>query len=92
MIDSFRHKGLRLFFQKDDASKLPPDMLPRIRLILSALHASEEIRGMDLPAFRLHQLQGNLKGFFAVTVKGNWRIIFRFEDGKAYDVDFIDYH
>ncbi len=79
-------------FEDDDGSKLPPNLLARIRLILSALHASEEIEGMNLPTFRLHALKGDLKGVYAVTVRANWRIIFRFEDGNAFDVDFVDYH
>lgn len=92
MIKSIRHKGLRRFFEDDDGSKLPPDMLNRIRLLLSTLHATQEIEGVNVPTFRLHILKGELKGFFAVTVRANWRIIFRFEDGDAFDVDFIDYH
>lgn len=92
MIESFRHKGLQRLFEKDDGSKLPPDMLTRIKLILFRLHVSDEIQGMDIPPFRLHALKGDLKNFYAVTVRANWRIIFRFENGDAYDVDFIDYH
>ncbi len=67
-------------------------MLGRIRLILSTLHAAQEIEGVNLPTFRLHILKGELQGFFSVTVRANWRIIFRFEDGDAFDVDFVDYH
>ena len=92
MIKTFRHKGLRRLFEDDDGSKLPPDMLERIRLVLSTLHAAQEIEGMNLPTFRLHHLKGEWKGFFSVTVRANWRIIFRFEDGDAFDVDFVDYH
>jgi len=92
MIKSFRHKGLRRFFEEDDGSKLPPDLLNRISLILSTLHAAQEIEGVNVPTFRLHVLKGDLKGFFAVNVRANWRIIFRFEDGDAFDVDFVDYH
>ncbi len=92
MIKSFRHKGLQLFFEHDNGKKLPPDMLNRIRLILSTLQAASSIEGMDVPTFRLHSLKGELKGFFAITVRANWRIIFRFDGGDALDVDFIDYH
>ncbi len=92
MIKTFRHKGLRRLFEDDDGSKLPPDMLARINLILSTLHASEEIEGMNLPTFRLHPLKADLKGTYAVTVRANFRIIFRFEDGDVFDVDFVDYH
>ena len=92
MIKSFRHKGLQQFFEHDNGKKLPPEMLNRIRLILSTLQAASSIEGMDVPTFRLHALKGELKGFFSVTVRANWRIIFRFEGGDALDVDFIDYH
>jgi proteic killer suppression protein len=92
MIKSFQNKGLRHFFEDDDGRKLPQDMLARIALILSTLHAAQDIEGMDIPTFRLHPLKGEMKGFYSVTVRANWRIIFRFEDGQAFDVDFVDYH
>lgn len=92
MIASFRHKGLRQYFEHDDGRKLPPELLPRIRLILSTLDAASGPEGMDNPLFRLHSLKGDLRGFWAVTVRANWRITFRFEAGQAEDVDFIDYH
>jgi proteic killer suppression protein len=92
MIKSFKHRGLKRLFDKGDSSKLPPEMLPRINIILSTLQASREVEGMDLPSFRLHALKGDLKNFYAVTVRANWRIIFKFQDGDAFDVDFIDYH
>jgi proteic killer suppression protein len=92
MIKSFRHKGLKLLFEEDDGKKLPPDMLVRIRIILSTLHAAQDIEGMNLPTFRLHPLKGDLKDFYTVTVRSNWRIIFSFEGGNAFNVDFVDYH
>lgn len=92
MISSFRHKGLRRFFEDDDASKLPPDMLERIRTVLSFLDAASNIEEMDQPSFRLHPLKGRLRGLWAVTVRANWRIVFDFENGDATDVDFVDYH
>ena len=92
MVRSFRHNGLQRPFQQDDGRKLPPDMVARIRLILSTLHAAQEIEAMDIPTFRLHALKGELQGFFSVTVRANWRIIFRFEGGEAFDLDFVDYH
>jgi toxin HigB-1 len=92
MVRNFRHKGLQRLFQHDDGSKLPPDMVARIRLILSALHAASAIEAMDIPTFRLHPLKGKLQGFFSVTVRANWRIIFRFEGSEAFDLDFVDYH
>jgi toxin HigB-1 len=92
MVRNFRHKGLQRLFQQDDGSRLPPDMVARIRLILSTLHAAQAIEAMDIPTFRLHPLKGKLQGYFSVTVRANWRIIFRFEGGEAFDLDFVDYH
>ena len=92
MIASFKHKVLKAYFEEDDGSKLPPDMLAKIRLILTALEASTTIDGMNNPLFKLHPLKGDLQGFWSVTVKANWRIIFKFDAGNAFDVDFVDYH
>ena len=92
MIATFKHKGLRQFFEHDDGSKLSANMLRRIRQILTTLEAAQTIEGIRQPLFKLHPLKGDLKGFWAVTVQANWRIIFRFENGKAFDVDLIDYH
>jgi toxin HigB-1 len=92
MIKSFRHKGLKLLFEEDDGRKLPSDMLLRIKIILSTLHAAEDIEGVNLPSFRLHPLKGDFKEYYAVTVRANWRIIFSFKGGAAFNVDFIDYH
>jgi toxin HigB-1 len=92
MIESFRHKGLKALFEDDDRSKIRADQAARIRLILSVLHQAGRAEDMRQPTFRLHALKGDLKGFWAVTVRANWRIIFRFADGRATDVDLIDYH
>jgi toxin HigB-1 len=92
VIASIRHKGLRRFFEDDDARGLPADMVERIRRILSFLDAADGIEDMDQPTLRLHPLKGDLKGRWAVTVRANWRIVFHFADGKATDVDFLDYH
>ncbi len=67
-------------------------MVERIEDILALLDAASDVKDMDRPSLRLHQLKGDLKGLWAVTVRANWRIIFRFEAGDAFDVDFLDYH
>jgi proteic killer suppression protein len=92
MIKTFRHKGLKRLFENDDRSKVAADMVEKMRLILFALDEAETTDDMDQPTFRLHQLKGDLKGFWAVTVRANWRVIFRFENREALDVDLIDYH
>jgi proteic killer suppression protein len=92
MIESFRHKGLRRLYEDDDRKLLPPELVGRIREILTALEAAESLEGLSRPSFRLHALKGQQKGFWAVTVRANWRIVFRFAGGKASEVDFVDYH
>jgi len=68
------------------------DHVAKLRDILSWLDAAGTVRDMDLPGFRLHPLKGELKGFWAVTVRANWRVVFRFAEGDALDVNYIDYH
>ncbi|MBS0165258.1 MAG: type II toxin-antitoxin system RelE/ParE family toxin [Nitrospira sp.] len=92
MIRSFRHKGLQLLFEQDDGRKLKADQLDRLRLILSALNAAESVEDMNQPTFRLHPLKGDRKGSWAVTVRANWRVTFRFSQGHTHDIDLEDYH
>lgn len=92
MIGTIRHKGLRKLFEDDDPSGLNPEHVRKIRQILAVMDAAEQVEQLDLPTFRLHQLRADLRGFWSMTVRSNWRIVFRFEDGKATDVDLVDYH
>ncbi len=92
MIKSFQHKGLKLLFEEDDRRKVNAEHVDRLKLILSTLDVADIAEDMNQPTFRLHQLKGNLQSFWAVTVRANWRVIFRFADGHAYDVDLLDYH
>lgn len=91
-IESFKHKGLAKFFEDDDRRKLPASQADKIARILARLNEAMTVQDMGLPGYRLHPLKGELAGFWAVSVSGNRRIIFRFENGNAYDVDLIDYH
>lgn len=92
MIENFRHKGLRRLFEQGDAKALNPQHVDKIEIILGLLDVAQKIEDMNVRSFRLHPLTGDLKGFWSVTVRANWRIIFRFENGKATDVDLVDYH
>ena len=92
MIRSIRHKGLRRLYEDDDPRGVAGQHVEKLRDILARLDAASAAADMDLPGFRLHPLKGDLKGFWAVTVRANWRVIFRFEDGDALDVDHFDYH
>lgn len=92
MIVSFRHKGLRNLFEQDDARKVKADHVDRLRLILSALDQASDVQDMNQPTFRLHPLKGNRKRVWAVTVRANSRVTFRFGGGDACEVDLGDYH
>lgn len=92
MVRPFRHKGLKRLYEEDDHRGVSAQHVVRLREILARLDASAIITDMNLPGLRLHPLKGERKGFWAVTVRANWRVIFRFEEGDAFDVDHVDYH
>lgn len=92
MIAGFKHRGLRRFYERGDGSKLNRNHLRKIRQIFAALDHAKKIGDMDLATFHLHELTGNRKGTWSVTVRSNWRITFTFVDGEAGDVNYEDYH
>jgi toxin HigB-1 len=92
VIQSFRSKALKLFFEKGDMGKVQPHHVIKIRLILGRLNLATQLEQMNQPGYKLHKLSGHLEGFHSVWVNGNWRIIFRFDGEDAYDVDYLDYH
>ncbi len=92
MVRSFRHRGLRRLYKRGDASLIRTDLRERVEVMLAQLEVAGTVNAMRLPRYRLHALKGDLKGYWSVTVKANWRITFRFEHGDVYDVDLTDYH
>ena len=92
MIVSFRHRGLKALYDGATARRVAPEHVRRLTEFLAALDRSRDPEGMNLPGFRLHELKARQKGRYAVSVSGNWRVTFRFEDGSAVDVDYLDYH
>jgi proteic killer suppression protein len=92
VIRSFRHKGLRRFFESGSAAGIQPAHANRLRLILGRLDASNSPRDMDLPGLVLHPLKGQRKGEWSVRVSGNWRVTFRFAGKSAEHVNYEDYH
>ncbi|MGH6919372.1 MAG: type II toxin-antitoxin system RelE/ParE family toxin [Geminicoccaceae bacterium] len=90
MIRSFRHRGLKALYDGRTARRVAPEHLEKLRDTLALLDRSRGPDDMNLPGFRLHPLKGGLSGHWAVWVSGNWRITFRFEDGDAVDVDYVD--
>ena len=92
MIRRFRHRGLRRPYEDDDGRELNPRHADKIARMLARLDAAPRPEQLDIPGFRLHPLKGELAGYLSITVRANWRIIFRFEEGDATDVDLVDYH
>jgi proteic killer suppression protein len=92
MIKTFKHKGLRKFFETGNASGIQPGHTRKTRIRLTALDTGTCIEDIDLPGFRLHPLKGDRQGFWAIDVTKNWRIVFKFQDGNAFIVDYEDYH
>ena len=92
MIQGFRHKGLKRLFEKGEAKGIHPDHLEKVENILLVLNRARNPEEMNLPGFKLHRLKGDMKDFWSATVRANWRVIFRFENGDVCDVDLIDYH
>jgi proteic killer suppression protein len=92
VITSFRHKGLKQMFETGQARLINPSLRARVANILAVLDAASSALDLAGPGNRLHELQGDQEGVWAVTVGGNWRITFRFTDGNAKDVDLTDYH
>jgi proteic killer suppression protein len=92
VIQSFRHKGLRKFFESGIAAGIQPHHGKRLRMLLVALDTAQSVEDMNVPGFRLHPLKGADRGRWSVWVNGNWRLTFEFRDGHAYVLDYEDYH
>ena len=92
MIENFKHRGLKKLYDKGDRSGLRTDIAEKAELYLSILDTAETVQELDILGFGFHRLTGNMKGYFSVIVSRNHRIIFRFKDGHALDVDLVDYH
>jgi len=92
MILSVRHKGLRKFYESGSTAGIQTRHTKRLRLQLAALETAHVIDDLDIPGFQLHPLKGELKGRWAISVNGNWRLTFEFRDGNVYVLDYEDYH
>jgi proteic killer suppression protein len=87
MIGSFKHRGLKRLYERDDRSGIRPDLVNTVQEILTLLDDAATPRDLNLAGYRLHPLKGGLKDFWSVTVRANWRIIFRFQGADAFDVE-----
>ena len=92
MIQSFKHRGLKRLYETGDRSGIRPDLINSVEDILARLDVSDMPQDMNLPGYRLHSLKGELKGMWSVTVRANWRIVFRFKGTDVFEVELIDYH
>ena len=92
MIASFRHKGLRKYFESGSQAGIQPVHAKRLQMQLAALDTAGSIGDMDIPGFRLHALKGGYKDRWSIWVNGNWRLTFEFENGNAMILDYEDYH
>jgi len=92
MIISFKHKGLQKFYESGSTAGIQNAHKTKLRMILAALDSTQEIDDMNIPGYKLHPLKGKLKGLWSVTVSGNWRVTFKFENGNIYIVNYEDYH
>jgi len=92
MVRSFKHGGLRRLYEHGDRRGIRPDLVDTVQEILTVLDDAATPQALNLPGYRLHPLKGDLQGFWSVTVRANWRIIFRFQGADAFDVELIDYH
>lgn len=91
-IRTFKHKGLKKFFETGNKAGIQPAQATKIALILDRLDGAREPKDMNFPGSDFHPLKGALKEFYSVHVNGNWVVIFRFEKNDALDVDLVDYH
>jgi toxin HigB-1 len=92
MIKSFVHKGLEAFFHSGSRKGIQPVHAAKLRIQLAVLNQAQIAADLDVSGWRLHALKGDLKGFYAITVNANWRIIFRFIGTDVELVDYLDYH
>jgi len=92
-IQTFHHKGLKRLFESDDARGMQAKFADKLRDMLVAIDTANAVEEIGLfPGWRLHRLKGNLADYWSLTVSSNWRVVFRFEQGEAYDLDLVDYH
>jgi toxin HigB-1 len=91
-IKTFKHKGLKKFFEIGAKSKINTAHIKKLELILDLLDSANDIQDMNFPGSNFHPLKGKLKNFYSIHVSGNWAVIFQFKGNDAYDVDYLDYH
>jgi proteic killer suppression protein len=90
-----RHRGLRRLWERDDQRAVPAETAAKLRRMMAAIHRSsapDKLAAAALPGWRMHALKGDIAGHWSLSITGNWRLIVRFEEGDAFDLDLVDYH
>ena len=92
MINSFKHKGVKNLFEKDDRRQIHPDIVEKVRRILAILDMIENPARLGIMGYRVHKLKGKMSEYWSIRVTSNWCLVFSFENGNVYDVSLVDYH
>jgi proteic killer suppression protein len=92
MIKSFKHKGLEKFYESGSTKGIQANHAKKLRMQLAALDTAQSVDDVDIPGYRLHQLTGDRRGTWTITVNANWRLTFEFEEGNVYILNYEDYH
>jgi proteic killer suppression protein len=92
MIKSFKHKGLKKFFETGSIAGIQAKHERKLRMQLAAIDTASDIDDVDLPGYQLHSLKGGRAGIYSISVNGNWRVTFEFVEGNAYIINYEDYH
>jgi len=92
MVKSFKHKGLKKFYDTGSTKGVQSNHVRKLRMQLAALDTAQSVEDIDIPGYRLHQLKGSRKGLWSITVNGNWRLTFEFIDGNVHILNYEDYH
>ncbi|MFT6733227.1 MAG: proteic killer suppression protein [Polaribacter sp.] len=92
MIKTFKHKGLRKYFESGSTAGIQNSHAKKLKMKLVAIDTAHVIEDIDLPGYQLHSLRGDREGIWSVSVNGNWRVTFEFKDGNAYILNYEDYH
>lgn len=92
MIKSFKHKGLKKYFETGRTTGIQSQHEKKLRMQLAAIDTACVIEDIDLPGYQLHPLKGDRESVWSISVNGNWRVTFEFKDGNAFILNYEDYH
>ncbi len=92
MIKSFKHKGLKLFFETGAKTGIQAKHAKTLRMQLLLLNVAKSVKELNVPGYKLHPLEGDKKDLWSITVNKNWRLTFEFIDGDVYILNYEDYH